>query len=492
VPARREILFAELVTLADAATLVVSLVAACALYGHSPSAKGGFWDILAGHLTVLWVALALWTFLARRLGLTNSNTYSSLGRLCARTLRVHILGGVGLMSAEFLTNPAASRLFTFEFLAASFVALSAEKLGVRAMLLYRAERKRARGHPRALVVGIESLAGTYFDLLRTRRFWPVTIADFIPWDEAHGHLNGNGNGNGKRNGASAGSGAGASAMVPRSTEQWDKLIGKYLVDEVVAVMPWNRAVDTEALSAACARRGVTFRQIIQMPPAPAGRYCVEDLGAGRYMLSLETVPEPTLALLLKRVIDVLGATIGLVLCGIAYLWYAPRLKRESPGPVLFVQPRVGENGRVFNLCKFRTMCPDAEERLPELLKHNQMDGYMFKIKDDPRVTPSGRILRRRHLDEMPQFWNVLKGEMSLVGTRPPTLNEVAQYKPHHYRRLSMKPGITGLWQINGNGEVREFEDVVKLDCQYIDNWALATDFKILAKTAMKVIRGTGW
>ena len=481
--------------LADAATLVASILLACALYVHAPSAKGGFWNILAAHSTVLWIALALWTFLARRLGLTHSHAYVSLGRLGARTLRVHILGGLGLMSAEFLTNPAASRLFTFEFLAVSFVALSAEKLGVRAVLLYRAERKRAQGHPRALVVGIESLAGAYFDLLRERRFWPVTVAGFIPWDEAPAHLSGNANGNGSRDGASANNGARAGAAEPpkpRSADQWDRLIGNYLVDEVVAAMPWNRAVDTEALAIACARRGVIFRELIQMPAAPAGTYRVEDLGAGRYMLSLETVPEPTLALLLKRAIDVLGATVGLLLCGLAYLWYAPRLKRESPGPVLFVQPRVGENGRVFNLCKFRTMVPDAEERLPELLERNQMDGYMFKIKDDPRVTPSGRVLRRRHLDEMPQFWNVLKGDMSLVGTRPPTLNEVARYKPHHYRRLSMKPGITGLWQLNGNGEVREFEDVVRLDCQYIDNWSLATDFKILAKTAMKVIRGTGW
>jgi lipopolysaccharide/colanic/teichoic acid biosynthesis glycosyltransferase len=138
------------------------------------------------------------------------------------------------------------------------------------------------------------------------------------------------------------------------------------------------------------------------------------------------------------------------------------------------------------------MYVDAEERLKELLARNQMKGFIFKIKDDPRVTPTGSVLRRRHLDELPQFWNVLRGEMSLVGTRPPTTNELAQYLPHHRRRLSMKPGITGFWQLQGNGTVDDFESIVKLDCEYIDNWSLWLDCKVLAKTVLKVVRGGGW
>ena len=138
------------------------------------------------------------------------------------------------------------------------------------------------------------------------------------------------------------------------------------------------------------------------------------------------------------------------------------------------------------------MYPDAEERLQELLARNEMNGSIFKMKDDPRVIPIGHVLRRRHLDELPQFWNVLRGEISLVGTRTPTPNEVSQYQPHHHRRLSMKPGLTGLWQLNGNGAVNDFEDVVKLDCEYIDTWSLWLDCKILAKTVVKVVRGEGW
>jgi lipopolysaccharide/colanic/teichoic acid biosynthesis glycosyltransferase len=121
-----------------------------------------------------------------------------------------------------------------------------------------------------------------------------------------------------------------------------------------------------------------------------------------------------------------------------------------------------------------------------------MNGPIFKLRNDPRVTRTGRRLRRRHLDELPQFWNVLKGEMSLVGTRPPTENEAAVYSDHHQRRLSIKPGLTGLWQLSGNGAVKDFEEVVKLDCEYIDNWSLWLDFKIVARTIAKVVRGNAW
>jgi len=138
------------------------------------------------------------------------------------------------------------------------------------------------------------------------------------------------------------------------------------------------------------------------------------------------------------------------------------------------------------------MYVDAESRLAELRAQNQMRGCMFKMADDPRITPIGRVLRRRHLDELPQFWNVFRGDMSLVGTRPPTLEEVATYRSEHRRRLSMNPGITGLWQVNGNHLIGDFEQIVRLDCKYIDTWSLWLDCKILFRTIPKILRGTGW
>ncbi len=194
----------------------------------------------------------------------------------------------------------------------------------------------------------------------------------------------------------------------------------------------------------------------------------------------------------KRVIDIVGALAGLVLCAIAYVICARRTRRETGGSVIFRQQRVGERGRVFTVYKLRTMMADAEARLHELMPYNEMKGHIFKIREDPRVTRLGRFLRRYHIDELPQFWNVLRGEMSLVGARPPTVDEAAKYERHHWRRLDMKPGLTGLWQVSGNGSVYDFEQVVEMDRWYVDNWSLLLDLKILVKTVWALPGGRGW
>jgi lipopolysaccharide/colanic/teichoic acid biosynthesis glycosyltransferase len=180
------------------------------------------------------------------------------------------------------------------------------------------------------------------------------------------------------------------------------------------------------------------------------------------------------------------------LCVVAYCLYARRIKAESGADVFFHQERVGRNGRQFTLFKFRTMYANAEQRLAELQGSNEMTGCVFKMRNDPRVTSVGRTLRRRYIDELPQFFNVLRGDMSLIGTRPPTPDEVARYLPCQRRRLSMKPGLTGLWQLSGNGKVNNFDQIVSLDCEYIDNWSLWLDVKILGKTVLKVVSGDGW
>ena len=167
------------------------------------------------------------------------------------------------------------------------------------------------------------------------------------------------------------------------------------------------------------------------------------------------------------------------------------LKLESPGPLIFKQKRVGLNGRVFYIHKLRSMYMDAEERKKSLMAQNEMNGLMFKIQDDPRITKVGKFIRKTSIDELPQFFDVLRGDMSLVGTRPPTLDEYKQYESHHKRRLSMKPGITGLWQVSGRSNIEDFEEVVKLDVQYIDNWSLWGDIKILFKTVYVVFAGRG-
>ncbi len=197
------------------------------------------------------------------------------------------------------------------------------------------------------------------------------------------------------------------------------------------------------------------------------------------------------ALAIKRLMDIVGALAGLMIGMVAYLVYNRRIRRESGGSVIFRQARVGEHGRVFEMYKFRTMKTDAEVALEKLHVHNEMRGPVFKIRNDPRIIPLGRWLRRYHVDELPQFWNVLRGEMSLVGPRPPTPAEVQLYSPAHLLRLRVKPGLTGLWQVYGNS-VYDFEEIVKLDCRYIDRWSLLLDLKILIRTVPKILKGRGW
>ncbi len=195
--------------------------------------------------------------------------------------------------------------------------------------------------------------------------------------------------------------------------------------------------------------------------------------------------------ILKRTIDILAGFFGCLFSIPIILITAIPLKLESKGPLFFKQERVGKNGRKFYIYKLRSMYIDAEERKKELMEQNKMDGLMFKVDNDPRITKVGKFIRKYSIDELPQFFNVLKGDMSLVGTRPPTVDEFNQYEIHHKRRLTFKPGITGMWQVSGRSDMTDFEEVVKLDCKYIDNWSPKLELEILLKTVAVVLTHKG-
>jgi lipopolysaccharide/colanic/teichoic acid biosynthesis glycosyltransferase len=271
----------------------------------------------------------------------------------------------------------------------------------------------------------------------------------------------------------------------------DHVLDAHVIDDVLMV-DTSGTLNPDDILYSSSIRGKTFRALMRTPLAPAGRYRTQALGAGEFLLTHESVPVGAVPLAIKRLMDVIGAVIGLVFCAIAYLILARRIKRETHGSVIFRQTRVGRNGRLFTVYKFRTMDVNAEELHEELLEQNEMKGHIFKMRHDPRITPLGRTLRKLYIDELPQFWNVFKGEMSLVGTRPPTPSEVARYEPHHQRRLSMKPGVTGLWQLYGNDEVTDFEEVVELDCRYIDTWSILQDCRIIFRTVLRIARGGGY
>lgn len=218
---------------------------------------------------------------------------------------------------------------------------------------------------------------------------------------------------------------------------------------------------------------------------------VEKIG-GNMVLTTSSSVATSWKLTIKRLMDIVGGIIGIIITGILCIFIGPKIKKADPGPIFFSQVRIGKNGRPFKIYKFRSMYLDAEERKKDLMKNNEMDGLMFKMENDPRILPGiGQKIRSSSLDEFPQFWNVLKGDMSLVGTRPPTVDEFAHYDAHHKMRLSFKPGITGMWQVSGRSDITDFEEIVNLDNEYIRNWNLRLDIKILFKTIGVVLNKRG-
>ncbi len=216
-----------------------------------------------------------------------------------------------------------------------------------------------------------------------------------------------------------------------------------------------------------------------------------EMHAGIPMASFTAKEMSMFAIILKRVFDIIISFLGTVFSLPIILITAIPLLIESKGPLIFKQPRVGKNGRIFYIYKLRSMYADAEQRKQELMGKNEMNGLMFKMSEDPRITKVGKFIRKTSIDELPQFWNVLKGDMSLIGTRPPTIDEFEKYESHHKRRLSIKPGITGMWQVSGRSDIQDFEEIVRLDCEYIDNWSPMLDIKILFKTVKVVLKGSG-
>ena len=236
----------------------------------------------------------------------------------------------------------------------------------------------------------------------------------------------------------------------------------------------------------------THLKLMRLSDSGGCKQTVERLG-GYMVLTGSINMASTKELFYKRVLDIAGGLTGCLLTGILFLFVAPAIYIQSPGPIFFSQERVGKNGRKFKIYKFRSMYMDAEERKKELMEQNRVkDGMMFKLDHDPRIIGGdkgiGSFIRRFSIDEFPQFWNVLKGEMSLVGTRPPTVDEYEKYDLHHRVRLAIKPGITGMWQVSGRSDITDFEEVVSLDRQYITNWSIGLDIKILLKT-VKVVLG---
>lgn len=278
---------------------------------------------------------------------------------------------------------------------------------------------------------------------------------------------------------------------------------KNWVDEVLIVLPQEKNLPDEYMEAFAEMGIVTHYSITQHFADTESRQIAEKI-CGYFVLTSGIQIVSNRQYFAKRLMDIAGGIVGSAAAIILTIILGPAIYIKSPGPIFFAQERVGKNGKKFKMYKFRTMYLDAEERKKALMEKNRVaDGMMFKMEDDPRIIGSrfdangkyvpgiGNLIRKLSLDEFPQFFNVLKGDMSLVGTRPPTVDEYEKYKLHHKARLSAKPGITGLWQVSGRSEITDFEDVVKLDMKYISNWSIGEDLRILVKTVQVVLTGKG-
>ena len=263
------------------------------------------------------------------------------------------------------------------------------------------------------------------------------------------------------------------------------------VDEVITCYNNNEDVINPILED-CREMGITVHIALTKCGIEGAKRRIENVG-GYTVVTNYITSASNRQIFLKRLMDICGGIVGCLITLILFLFVAPAIYIKSPGPIFFSQIRVGKNGKKFRIYKFRSMYMDAEERKKELMKQNKVkDGMMFKMDHDPRIIKGvGNFIRKTSIDEFPQFFNVLKGDMSLVGTRPPTVDEWEKYNKHHRRRMAIKPGLTGMWQISGRSSITDFDEVVALDTKYIAEWNIGLDIKILFKTVGVIFTGKG-
>lgn len=357
------------------------------------------------------------------------------------------------------------------FLLTLFTVQPLVTLAGRALLRLVFSEVRRRGHNARymLVVGTGGLAQDFADLVEARTSLGISVL---------GHVSVPGE---------------ADLPVTRpilgTLEDLERIFHANIIDEVAVCLPRDLAGYLEPVASLAADEGKTVRIPVD-PHEGTMLNAREEEFEGLVIRSLVHDGGREAALVIKRLIDIVGAAVGLIILSPLLLGTAIAIRLRDGSPILFRQTRVGLHGRPFTIFKFRTMAPDAEERLHEVAHLNEREGAAFKASDDPRISPVGRTLRRTSIDELPQLWNVLKGEMSLVGPRPPLPSEVVEYNIWHRRRLSMKPGITGLWQVEMRHEP-SFDRWVELDLSYIDRWTLWLDLRILLRTMPSVLLARG-
>lgn len=420
--------------------------------------------LVLGFCVLVWVALGAWLRVYDKLNAGDPRV------ILRDSLRQCVSGAVCLVLFEYVLRLDLSRPFLFLFLCYAWLALFLFRL-FAGRLVGVVRREFAAPHF-VVVVGTEERALRLGRMLERSAAYGIRLLGFL-----------------NQNGEARDEVQLASSYPVWPIEHLRELLRKHVVDDVLFAVSSDRLADLEECFLLCDEEGVRTRVSVDFFPHVNSTVYLERLGATP-LLTFSAAPDDEIRLMVKRALDVVVAAIGLIALLPFMLLVAALIRITSPGPAIFRQMRCGLNGRRFRFYKFRSMCENAEDLKAQLMHMNERDETVFKITRDPRLTGLGRFLRKFSIDELPQLWNVLRGDMSLVGPRPAVPEEVDQYKQWQRRRLRMRPGMTCLWALAGRDAV-DFETWMKLDMQYIDNWSLLLDWKILLLTIPRVLSGKG-
>ncbi len=428
---------------------------------------------LREYLKIYPVVLIIWSVLLFSYHSYHSHRTEPLRKEVLTVFRVVIVGNVLLATLAFLLPlRQLSRAWFILFGVLSALLLVLEKIALRVVARY--VRAKGLNYRTVLIVGTGRRAIDCARLVVEHKYWGYKILGFV----SDGHRLPNGWARYRVYGS-----------VPELRRLLERSEFPEIVDEIVFAVTRKKLDEMKQIFLLCEELGIRARVAMNFFQNRLARLEVEEL-EGIPFLTFTTTPSNETQLAFKRLLDVGVSLLVLGLSLPVIVVAAMAIKITSPGSVVFKQKRIGLNGRIFTLYKFRTMIEDAHERLGDVSHLNEMTGPVFKAKADPRITAVGKILRKFSLDELPQLWNVLKGDMSLVGPRPPIPEEVRSYHRWQRRRLSMKPGLTCLWQVNGRNNI-DFDGWMRLDLQYIDNWSPSLDLKILLRTIPAVLLGRG-
>ena len=465
----------RLAQLADGITTAFSFVAAYFVWRWAkiifPWVPGREIEITPDIFGKIIIFSLVWVIVLTKLNAYTYQRFTSLEREMKLVAKVSLIGILLFFALDFILRfEYIPRSYVGTLIVINFISLAFEKMVL--FEIAKGMRERGKDRKKIFVVGVGERAKHFVETVENNLEWGLDIVGLIAEGASY---------NGKEI---------YGKQILGNYKEIEDLLHQYPVNEVIICASGKELSQVEEILETCEREGVQVRINSDFFGRLAKKVTVDQI-YGLPIISFITIPDNEWSLYLKRLMDIFISGICLIILSPLFLVIGILIKLTSEGPVFYEWNVVGFNKKPFRSWKFRTMVKDADTKKESLIALNEMKGPVFKIKNDPRITKVGRFLRKFSLDELPQLWTVFKGDMSLVGPRPAFPHELARYESYHRRKLSIKPGITCLWQVNGRNRINDFDEWVRMDLEYIDKWSIWLDFKILLKTISVVLIGTG-